>query len=233
MEQVLTVLTVLHITLWCWHSTLGDSRWITPVVAAALAIGCYTLFPWVIGQNWITLKRQLLTPAGLGNLAVLIVAEGWLGILFCFHRLHDLHGTPMKKIWRVCYGLPGVSPLLAWVYAEIMVFHHAPGLPFQRLALYMAVGAALTMVMVHGLIKKALPATELRVELLVFVRLATCILLLVMVAIATPVSFSRAAQTYPWPSLLILLAAAACISLAGYIVYLWKLNKMKYNGLAK
>lgn len=169
MEIFVTVLMLLLV----FDFLLKVTFWkIAYVCGVAVAAGIFILlvWPYAIEQSRTQITDFLNDPLLMLDMSVVLTVEVSLQMAFCLLSVHVMNVQPVKKsillIYRLLYWFPGVLIVPVLFYGLTQLIFMMPGISFRLVASYFALAVLVLIPLGKWGLKRLLPETEVRLELL-------------------------------------------------------------------
>jgi hypothetical protein len=227
MEQIAIILLVLTFVVATLKTSFFTKQWHCFVFAGACGVLIFGLFPFAIQQNKMMLETLLSNSSFLLNTAALLTVESAIFIGVNVEQLKQHYGerdeTKLKwltrTLLRFCSYFPGIIFIASLFYFEVQVFLLGLQMEFWMLALLLAVGIAVIIIILNIALKKLLAETELRLEMTYFLHFIQIILAAVIAAFASPNIQMESSVANNWTNILRVVGIALGVMLFGLIYY--------------
>ncbi len=197
------------------------------IIIVVWSFVCYQMHGKAIEQSYATFQNQLSDTVLMVNLAVLQVVEAVLGILMSLSLLKIRMGAQARRGIVFLKNIPGIVGFIALLYAESFLFLQIHIGSFSRLAIILALGfGILLLVFVKGL-RWLIPEFELRCEIKFLLHVVQIIL---ASTIYISISGLKVAMLPEYGSLknLFLVSMLFCVATSfGFLLYAIKMRRLR------
>lgn len=207
----------------------------TAIILPALFSGIllYLLYPLAIEQNNGMLGRFISGRNTPGNIAAILIVESLTMMAVHWSQLHNLLGNEpryrrvTRLLLRAGTYCPGIFFFPALFYIQVQVFLANVYAGFSIVALGISIAAFCCILFAAFSLKKAIPDTITRIEIIYLLRTITILLAAVFSARPSMQDPVESTMVFKWQPALFLLILIALFTAAGFIIYQIKHRRTK------
>ncbi len=213
--QLLLVLALLSSVFQMSHWGLS----VRVIIAVALSVFAYLLYPWVIEQSKDQLNAWISDSQIMQNLAVVQVIEAILFIITDLELTKQYFGRPVKKYYRWARFFPGLMLLAGVLYVQMICFYTFSSLEFDTLGIVFSIGVGATFLMLPLGILWLVPEDYLRMELRYILSCGQVLGGIVITVFCQGLPYSQKNMQFEFGPLLIVIGLFLTGALIGWLWY--------------